>query len=119
MLLFGTGGFAWFHNSITHTGTCVGPGCPGVSLAFVSNSPWTLTTFPGWAAGAGAEWAFLRNWSLRLKFLHSIQWGDDELRLQRHRDRCAVHDDYSHLGEFRRGFGAARCELRFQLAPMR
>jgi len=70
MLLFGTGGFAWGQNSITHTGTCVGPGCPGVSLPFVSNSPSTSTTFPGWAAGGGAEWAFIRNWTLRLEYLH-------------------------------------------------
>lgn len=70
MLLFGTGGFAWGQNSATHTGTCVGPGCPGVSLPFVSNSPSTSTTFPGWAAGTGGEWGFLPNWTLRLEYLH-------------------------------------------------
>jgi outer membrane immunogenic protein len=70
MLLFGTGGFAWGQNSTTHTGTCVGPGCPAASLPFASNSPTTSTTFPGWAAGAGAEWGFLPNWTLRLEYLH-------------------------------------------------
>jgi outer membrane immunogenic protein len=70
VLLFGTGGFAWGQNSATHAGTCVGPGCPGAPLPFVSNSPSTSTTFPGWAAGAGAEWGFLSNWTLRLEYLH-------------------------------------------------
>ena len=70
VLLYGTGGFAWGQNSITHTATCVGAGCPGVTLPFTSTAPSTTSTFAGWAAGAGAEWAFLPNWTLRVEYLH-------------------------------------------------
>jgi outer membrane immunogenic protein len=70
VLLYGTGGFAWGQNSVTHTGTCVGAGCPGVTLPFTSTAPSTTSTFAGWAAGAGAEWAFLPNWTLRVEYLH-------------------------------------------------
>ena len=70
VLLYGTGGFAWGQNSVTHTGTCVGAGCPGVTLPFTSTAPSTSSTFAGWAAGAGAEWAFLPNWTLRVEYLH-------------------------------------------------
>ena len=70
MLVYGTGGLAWGQNSVTHTGTCVGAGCPGVTLPFTSTAPSTTSTFAGWAAGAGAEWAFLPNWTLRVEYLH-------------------------------------------------
>jgi outer membrane immunogenic protein len=70
VLLYGTGGFAWGQNSVSHTATCVGAGCPGVTLPFTSTAPSTTSTFAGWAAGAGAEWAFLPNWTLRVEYLH-------------------------------------------------
>jgi outer membrane immunogenic protein len=70
VLLYGTGGLAWGQNSVTHTSTCVGGGCPGISLPFTSTAPSAASTFAGWAAGAGAEWAFLPNWSLRVEYLH-------------------------------------------------
>jgi outer membrane immunogenic protein len=70
VLLYGTGGLAWDQNSITHTATCVGAACPGASLPFVSNNPSLSSSAIGWAAGAGAEWAFFRNWTFRLEYLH-------------------------------------------------
>ena len=70
VLVYGTGGLAWGQNAVTHTATCVGAGCPGVTLPFTSTAPSTTSTFAGWAAGAGAEWAFLPNWTLRVEYLH-------------------------------------------------
>ncbi len=70
VFLYGTGGLAWSQFSINNTGTCVGGACPGASAAFTSNSPTVTSSAVGWAAGAGAEWAFLRNWTVRLEYLH-------------------------------------------------
>jgi outer membrane immunogenic protein len=70
VLLYGTGGLAWGQNSTTRTSTCVGVMCPAASLPFTSSTPSTSSSSVGWAAGAGAEWAFLPNWSLRAEYLH-------------------------------------------------
>jgi outer membrane immunogenic protein len=70
LLLYGTGGWAWGHSSGTHTQTCAGPGCPGTSLPFTGGSASISDNFSGWAAGAGLEWAFLPNWTLRVEYLH-------------------------------------------------
>jgi len=70
VLLYGTGGLAWGQNSTTRISTCVGAMCTAASLPFTSNSPSSSSSSVGWAAGAGAEWAFLPNWSLRAEYLH-------------------------------------------------
>ena len=75
MLFYGTGGWAWGHSSTDRTVTCVVAGggtCPG------GPSPSTLTgmvssssgTDSGWAAGGGIEWAFARQWSAKIEYLH-------------------------------------------------
>jgi outer membrane immunogenic protein len=49
----------------------VGAVCPvGPSLPFVFNSPSGSTFLSGWTAGAGVEWGFLPNWTLRAEYLH-------------------------------------------------
>lgn len=71
VLLYGTGGFAWAHSKSNSTPFCSGAGCPGVSaFPVVANTVTTSGTFYGWTAGAGAEWRFLPNWSLRGEYLH-------------------------------------------------
>jgi len=71
VLLYGTGGWAYGERNTTSTVTCAGPGCPvGSSLPFVFNSPSATTFLSGWTAGAGLEWGFLRNWTLRIEYLH-------------------------------------------------
>ena len=71
VLLYGTGGWAYGERNTTSTVTCVGAGCPvGPSLPFVFNSPSVSTFLSGWTAGAGVEWGFLPNWTLRAEYLH-------------------------------------------------
>lgn len=71
VLLYGTGGFAWSHGSGTSAPLCFGAGCPGTSAAAIVASPVSFSgTSSGWAAGAGAEWRFLPNWSFRVEYLH-------------------------------------------------
>jgi outer membrane immunogenic protein len=70
VFLYGTGGLAWGENSVAHTATCVGASCPGTSAPFTSTTPSTTSAFAGWTAGAGAEWAFLPNWTFRVEYLH-------------------------------------------------
>lgn len=70
VLLYGTGGWAWGNISSTHTTTCVGPGCPGTTYPFTGGGASASNSVSGWAAGAGVEWGFLPNWTLRLEYLH-------------------------------------------------
>jgi len=73
-LLYGTGGWAWGNASGTHTTNCVaGPGFPcnpGTGVAFTGGGATFSNTLSGWTAGAGIEWGFLPNWTLRLEYLH-------------------------------------------------
>jgi outer membrane immunogenic protein len=57
-LIYGTGGFAWAHNTADIN-------VPGVIVASSS------ATHTGWAAGAGIEHAFAPNWTARLEYLHT------------------------------------------------
>ena len=70
VLLYGTGGFAWAHNSNAVTLTCQGPGCPGTTVPFASNTSSASSTPGGWTAGGGVEWLFLPNWTIRAEYLH-------------------------------------------------
>ncbi len=71
VLIFGTGGWAWTHSNDTTQVTCLGPECPGRS-SLTPQSPTNSIgeTASGWAAGAGVEWGFLPNWTLRAEYLH-------------------------------------------------
>jgi len=70
LLFYGTGGWAYAESTTTHTTTCVSGACPATSLPFTFNSPSVSTTASGWTAGAGIEWGFLPNWTLRAEYLH-------------------------------------------------
>jgi outer membrane immunogenic protein len=66
LLLFGTGGLAY--GNVSHSG----------NTAFTFTDQSNTFGFPvqssqtkiGWAAGAGAEWMFARNWSAKVEYLH-------------------------------------------------
>ncbi len=72
LLVYGTGGWAWEHGTNTTRFTCLGPACPGTSaIPPTSPAPTSVDVNPnGWAAGGGAEWAFVSNWTLRAEYLH-------------------------------------------------
>jgi outer membrane immunogenic protein len=73
VLVYGTGGWAWGHGSNTTTIDCIGPGCPGTSTIVSPTSPAPASVDVnrnGWTAGAGVEWAFLPNWTVRAEYLH-------------------------------------------------
>jgi len=76
LLAYGTGGWAWGNSSGTHTTTCVSSLaapvalCPGASAAFAGGTASFSNSLTGWTAGAGLEWGFLRNWTVRLEYLH-------------------------------------------------
>jgi outer membrane immunogenic protein len=75
LLLYGTGGWAWGESSSSSNLTCVvfsaGTSCPGGSDTFTGgSSSASTTTTNGWAAGAGLEYAFARNWAIRAEYLH-------------------------------------------------
>jgi outer membrane immunogenic protein len=70
MLVYGTGGFAWAHDSATLTLTCDGTKCPKTSNVFAFNAASSSQTAYGWSAGAGFEWRVLPNWLLRVEYLH-------------------------------------------------
>jgi outer membrane immunogenic protein len=73
ILFYGTGGWAWGQSSTTSSLSCVSAAglCPGTSATFTGGSASASTTATnGWAAGAGVEWAFNRNWTLRVEYLH-------------------------------------------------
>jgi outer membrane immunogenic protein len=70
LLFYGSGGWAWGGSKTVSTLTCVGAGCPAISTSFTGGNSTSSVDASGWAAGAGLEWAFARNWSVRLEYLH-------------------------------------------------
>jgi outer membrane immunogenic protein len=73
LLLYGTGGWAWGNSSGSHATTCVSSLialCPGASTAFAGGAASFSKSLSGWTAGAGLEWGFLRNWTVRVEYLH-------------------------------------------------
>jgi outer membrane immunogenic protein len=73
LLFYGTGGWAWGNSSGTHATTCVSSLvalCPGASTAFGGGAASFSDSLTGWTAGAGLEWGFLRNWTVRVEYLH-------------------------------------------------
>lgn len=70
VLVYGTGGWAWGNNSATHTMTCAGAACPGTTIPFTGGNYSYSNSLSGWTAGAGIEWGFVPNWTLRVEYLH-------------------------------------------------
>jgi outer membrane immunogenic protein len=76
VLLYGTGGVAWLHDSTTSRITCfAAPGfpCPAVGLPapFFTSTPGTAaSTDLGWVAGAGVEVGLWQHWIFRAEYLH-------------------------------------------------
>ena len=66
LLIYGTGGFAYGHGSLS-TALTRASGC---FVTFNCQQGSTSGTMTGWAAGAGAEWAFSNKWTVRLEYLH-------------------------------------------------
>lgn len=63
-LVYGTGGFAWMHDSSTRTVLA------STVPALVGQSATSSSTLNGWVAGAGVEFAVTGNWIGRLEYLH-------------------------------------------------
>lgn len=73
LLLYGTGGIAWAGTNSDETVTGFPPqGFNPPEVTVLASSSETAT---GWVAGAGAEWAFAPNWSLKTEWQH-LQFGD-------------------------------------------
>lgn len=64
-LVYATGGLAYGHTSLSASLSNIN-GCAGNNCQAGSASTWRT----GWAAGAGAEWAFANNWAVRVEYLH-------------------------------------------------
>ncbi len=64
-LVYGTGGLAYAHTELSTSLSNIN-GCAGNNCQVGSTSGWQT----GWAAGVGAEWAFLNNWTMRIEYLH-------------------------------------------------
>jgi outer membrane immunogenic protein len=73
-LVYGTGGIAWAGVSSDEKVTCHAEQC------LLGNNPTTVLassseTATGWVVGAGAEWMFAPNWSLKTEWQH-MQFDD-------------------------------------------
>lgn len=67
-LIYAKGGVAFVERSASFNDSCVGPGAPGCGGGFlVINSANTQATY---AVGAGIEYAFSNNWSLKGEYLY-------------------------------------------------
>jgi len=64
-LVYATGGLAYGHAGLSTALSNIN-GCAGNNCQSGFASAW-LT---GWAAGVGAEWAFLNDWTARIEYLH-------------------------------------------------
>jgi outer membrane immunogenic protein len=64
LLLYGTGGLAYGRVKASANVQIDNP-------PFLDSWPASISsTKTGWAAGAGAEWMFARNWSAKIEYLH-------------------------------------------------
>ena len=75
LLVFGTGGFAYgrVEQNASHNNASAGP-LIGFAAACIQNSTcWTgssTRTATGWTAGGGAEYAFMKNWTVKAEYLY-------------------------------------------------
>ncbi len=70
LLIYGTGGAAFGDVETNLTQSCLVLGCGARSTALTLLSLRTDDIKSGWAAGAGVEWMFAPNWTLRGEWLH-------------------------------------------------
>jgi outer membrane immunogenic protein len=66
ILIYATGGFAWANVENTYTRTCSPINC-GIAINEYNNFS---STRWGWTMGAGTEWKFAPNWSLKSEALY-------------------------------------------------
>jgi outer membrane immunogenic protein len=70
LLFYGTAGGGWLHSRATNT---VVTTIPGAAPQFAVTDVLEVTEQKwkgGWAAGAGVEWGFLPNWSVKVEYMH-------------------------------------------------
>jgi outer membrane immunogenic protein len=67
LLVYGTGGFAF---GDVKSDIDITQSNAGVSATFGETAANFSDTRSGWAAGAGFEWLFFRNWSMKVEWLH-------------------------------------------------
>jgi outer membrane immunogenic protein len=65
VLVYGKGGVAFVDKSYDYTDACIAGACDAFTLS-MGRSDTQVT----WAAGAGIEWAFAPNWSLKGEYLY-------------------------------------------------
>jgi outer membrane immunogenic protein len=64
-LFYGTGGLGWAHDKFARTQTATGFNAPPAGFV-VNETPNPV----GWVAGGGVEWAYARNWTAKVEYLH-------------------------------------------------
>jgi outer membrane immunogenic protein len=64
-LFYGTGGLGWAYDKFARTQTAAGFNAPPAGLV-ISEVP----NPTGWVAGGGVEWAYARNWTAKVEYLH-------------------------------------------------
>ena len=106
VLFYGTGGLAFggVNSSVTNAFS---------ETSFTGNS--SETRF-GWASGAGLEWMFAPNWSLKAEYLH-VDLGSSNVRITSPADGPTQFADYRFRHEFE--LGARWRELPFRRTDRR
>jgi outer membrane immunogenic protein len=90
LLLFGTGGLAY--GAVRNSGNAIDN--DNVFRGEVFSFPASVQqTSVGWAAGAGAEWMFARNWSAKVEYLHIDLGSASATGVERHNDVVAGNTD--------------------------
>lgn len=69
-LFYGTGGFAWSTGSVRRTQIIAQPAAVPPIPALAGTVETASNTRTGWAAGAGVEWGFAQNWTVRAEYLY-------------------------------------------------
>jgi len=63
-LFYGTGGFAWGNERVTHNQLTGTAGAAGAGISETASNTGT-----GWTAGGGIEWGLTPNWTTRVEYL--------------------------------------------------
>jgi outer membrane immunogenic protein len=82
LLIYATGGFAWANVENTYTRACSAFNC---GVAINENNAFSSTRW-GWTVGAGTEWKFAPNWSLKSEALY--------VQLKEQQDTFTVSDPF-------------------------
>jgi outer membrane immunogenic protein len=67
LMLYGTGGLAYGRVSNSANTNLIDNDGPGTPMSFPAS---VSRVKAGWAAGAGGEWMFARNWSAKVEYIH-------------------------------------------------